>query len=404
MRITKRLSLILVLSLVLSCFGATWVSAGSDGTIHIEPESIVVKQGESVVVDLVSDTDLTANIFSAFEWAFDIGSFYVEQEGDSDFLIYIDSEKGNIRIGALESNVEITAGVPFASLRFTALEDARTITRNSNNIKSDVVTSDLEILDVTADDILITITADTPPTPEPVPEPDPTAEPTAEPTAAPTNRPSSGNTTPTATAKPTATAAPTASAAPSATATPAPTGAATPAVQVFADLPATHWAFEYVMDLYAKGIVNGSDDGNFYPDTDITRAEFTKEAVALFDLDVTTGETAFADVPADEWYAPYVGAAVAAGIINGVSETEFAPNDTVTREQMAAIIGRQLKATSETALEYTDAGSISDYAVPYVSALTDMGLLTGDNNMFNPASSATRAEAAALLSRVGMTE
>ena len=158
------------------------------------------------------------------------------------------------------------------------------------------------------------------------------------------------------------------------------------------------------MDLYAKGIVNGSDDGNFYPDTDITRAEFTKEAVALFDLDVTTGETAFADVPADEWYAPYVSAAVAAGIINGVSETEFAPNDTVTREQMAAIIGRQLKATSETALEYTDAGSISDYAVPYVSALTDMGLLTGDNNMFNPASSATRAEAAALLSRVGKTE
>ena len=176
MRITKRLSLILVLSLVLSCFGATWVSAGSDGTIHIEPESISVKQGESVVVDLVSDTDLTANIFSAFEWAFDIGSFYVEQEGDSDFLIYIDSEKGNIRIGALESNVEITAGVPFASLRFTALEDARTITRNSNNIKADVVTSDLEILDVTADDILITITADTPPTAEPVPEPDPTED------------------------------------------------------------------------------------------------------------------------------------------------------------------------------------------------------------------------------------
>ncbi len=163
MKITKRLSLILVLSLVFSCFGAFGVFAGSDGTIHIEPENISVKQGESVVVDLVSDTDLTGSVTSALEWAFDIGSFYVEPEGDSDFYVAVNHTIGSIRMAALEGSVEIKAGVPFASLRFTALDDARTITRNSNNIKCNIKTETYDVMDVTADDILITITADTPP-------------------------------------------------------------------------------------------------------------------------------------------------------------------------------------------------------------------------------------------------
>ena len=193
-----------------------------------------------------------------------------------------------------------------------------------------------------------------------------------------------------------------------ATATPAPTKAPTPTTepgkQVFEDVPSTYWAYSYIMDLYDAGIVNGASATIFYPENNVTRAEFTKMAVVLFGLDSKSTESQFTDVPANEWYAKYVVAATEAGIVTGISETEFAPNDDVTREQMAAIIGRYLDITSKAAMKYTDSAAISDYAVPYVSGLTEKGLLTGEEDgTFRPAASAARSEAAALLSRVKAT-
>ena len=193
-----------------------------------------------------------------------------------------------------------------------------------------------------------------------------------------------------------------------ATATPAPTKAPTPTTepgkQVFEDVPSTYWAYSYIMDLYDAGIVNGASATMFYPENNVTRAEFTKMAVVLFGLDSKSTESQFTDVPANEWYAKYVVAATEAGIVTGISETEFAPNDDVTREQMAAIIGRYLDITSKAAMKYTDSAAISDYAVPYVSGLTEKGLLTGEEDgTFRPAASAARSEAAALLSRVKAT-
>ena len=193
-----------------------------------------------------------------------------------------------------------------------------------------------------------------------------------------------------------------------ATATPAPTKAPTPTTepgkQVFEDVPSTYWAYSYIMDLYDAGIVNGASATMFYPENNVTRAEFTKMAVVLFGLDSKSTESQFTDVPANEWYAKYVVAATEAGIVTGISETEFAPNDDVTSEQMAAIIGRYLDITSKAAMKYTDSAAISDYAVPYVSGLTEKGLLTGEEDgTFRPAASAARSEAAALLSRVKAT-
>lgn len=169
-----------------------------------------------------------------------------------------------------------------------------------------------------------------------------------------------------------------------ATATPAPTKAPTPTTepgdQVFEDVPSTYWAYSYIMDLYDAGIVNGASATMFYPENNVTRAEFTKMAVVLFGLDSKSTESQFTDVPANEWYAKYIVAATEAGIVTGITETEFAPNDDVTREQMAAIIGRYLDITSNAAMKYSDSAAISDYAVPYVSGLTEKGLLTGEED------------------------
>lgn len=169
---------------------------------------------------------------------------------------------------------------------------------------------------------------------------------------------------------------------------------------VFTDVPASHWAYSYIMDLYEDGIVNGVSATQFMPDANVTRAEFTKMAAGIFGLTATSATSQFVDVPAGEWYAQSVIAATEAGIVQGISDTEFGPEENITREQMATIIGRQLGMTSSAALTYTDSASIEAYAVPYVAALTEAGYLTGDNGQFNPKANATRAEAATLLDRV----
>ncbi len=260
------------------------------------------------------------------------------------------------------------------------------------------------------------------PTTEPTVEPssEPTAEPTLEPSSEPTETPAptptrrpsySGGgggfgggtfgTGATATPKPTATADPNATANPNATTVPgAPTAAPAAGDQVFEDVPADHWAYSYIMDLYNMGIINGETATLFVPDDNVTRAEFAKMAVLLFGLTAQSAESKFVDVTAGDWFAPYVIAATEAGIVLGTSETTYSPNDNITREQIAAIIGREMNWTSDNPLDYSDADTIEEYALPYVTGLTEQGILTGDNGMFRPKDNSTRAEAAAIIDRV----
>lgn len=182
-------------------------------------------------------------------------------------------------------------------------------------------------------------------------------------------------------------------------ATPAPT--VEPGTQVFDDVPTTHWAYSYIMDLYNAGVVNGTSATTFEPESNVTRAEFTAMAVRVFGLKATAITTQFTDVAADAWYAEVISAALEAGIVTGVTETEFDPEAQVTREQMAAIIGRYLGTTSDAALTYTDADSIEEYAKPYVAGLSASELLNGyTDGSFQPKANATRAEAATLIDRV----
>lgn len=174
-----------------------------------------------------------------------------------------------------------------------------------------------------------------------------------------------------------------------------------PSTVVFEDVPATYWGYDYIMDLYNNGIVNGVTATQFMPESNVTRAEFTKMAVGIFGLTATSTVSPFSDVSDSDWFAPYVIAASEAGIVQGITDTEFGPDENITREQMATIIGRQYGTTSTEAVSFTDAASIESYALPYVAALVEAGYLTGDENgAFNPKNNATRAESAALLDRV----
>ena len=156
------------------------------------------------------------------------------------------------------------------------------------------------------------------------------------------------------------------------------------------------------MELYYAGIVNGDSPNSFLPENNITRAEFTKLVALLFEFEVDeTAETNFVDVPAGEWYTPYIAAAYNEGIVTGYSETNFEPDKNVSRQEMCAIIGRKLNIVSDKETVFTDSDEIEDYAKPYVQSMTEAGFIKGyDDNTFRPFENATRAESAAVINRV----
>ena len=114
----------------------------------------------------------------------------------------------------------------------------------------------------------------------------------------------------------------------------------------------------------------------------------------------------FADVDEGAYYGEAVRWAASEGIVKGYSEVEFAPDDLITREQIAAIMQRYADfkgiATDETAglARFTDAAQVSDWAVGNLQWAVGTGLISGrDDGSLAPQDNTTRAEAAAILMR-----
>lgn len=117
-----------------------------------------------------------------------------------------------------------------------------------------------------------------------------------------------------------------------------------------------------------------------------------------------TDSTRFTDVAPGSWYAPYVAWAVEHGVTTGTSAATFAPDDTITREQMAAMIYRYASSAGVTlpktrdAVRFSDASGFSGWAIEAIDALTRAGILDGVGaGRFAPQESATREQACKML-------
>lgn len=165
---------------------------------------------------------------------------------------------------------------------------------------------------------------------------------------------------------------------------------------------AGHWAQDYISFAAAKGWVNGVSDDTFEPDRNITRAEFTKIISSMLMLS-SDAENTFADVDSGAWYCPYVLKAAAAGLVTG-DNGYFYPLSYITRAETAVIIGRITqrsgKSTGVYEKQFNDDAQIPMWAKDSVYAAAAEGILQGDNNVFNPASAATRAQTAAVMQRL----
>ena len=110
----------------------------------------------------------------------------------------------------------------------------------------------------------------------------------------------------------------------------------------------------------------------------------------------------FADVDGGAWYAEAVRWAASEGIVTGVSDTSFAPNAEITREQLAAILHRYAgePATAANLAAFTDAASVSAYAADATAWCVGESIITGTTDTtLSPQSAATRAQCAAMLMR-----
>ena len=168
----------------------------------------------------------------------------------------------------------------------------------------------------------------------------------------------------------------------------------------FADLDGYDWAREAIESLEKHGVICGYDKNTFAPGDSVTRAQLCKMICLAMSLNSYGGSGEFEDVSAADWHSGYIGTLSALGIVNGTSATRFEPDRFVTREEMAAIAYRALKAknlapTAEGEMKFADGDSISEFAAEAVHALAAEGLLNGDENgRFNAGANASRAETA----------
>ncbi|MDQ0092074.1 Leucine-rich repeat (LRR) protein [Paenibacillus anaericanus] len=161
-----------------------------------------------------------------------------------------------------------------------------------------------------------------------------------------------------------------------------------------------HWAESAIVQLVEQGIVQGLPDGTFAPNQKVTRAEFTSLLVRALGLKPLEGGKGFDDI-ANHWARNDIAAAHAKGIVSGYSDKHFGANDRISREQMAVMLVKALELKPATAkMSYKDAKSVSKWAQEDIITAIANGILAGITaDKLQPQGEATRAEAAAMIVR-----
>ena len=174
----------------------------------------------------------------------------------------------------------------------------------------------------------------------------------------------------------------------------------------FTDMENAAWAKEAVDVLCKKGIVSGISETSFAPNSPVTREQFVKLVVSAAEVMDDGAESDFADADKNAWYYRYLSSGVKAGIVSGISETEFGIGQEITRQDAAVILYRAAKIAgldlkTKEKQNFSDADQIAEYAKEAVETLSSCGVINGmGNGEFAPNSTCTRAQAAQIIYRL----
>ncbi len=175
-----------------------------------------------------------------------------------------------------------------------------------------------------------------------------------------------------------------------------------------------HWAEAIIGRAISAGVARPDSDGKFYPDRPATRGEFAAMLVASRRVDsAPPARPSFSDVPATSPYFAAVEAAYRLGYVEGIGNGRFGPANALTREEATTMVvrasgregeARALKSVQSilAGLGLTDGATISDWANEAVAFAVKLGIVKGfPDRTFRPGTDLTRAQALALLERLG---
>ncbi len=168
-----------------------------------------------------------------------------------------------------------------------------------------------------------------------------------------------------------------------------------------------HWAKDDIEFVVNRGLFSGTSKTTFSPNTAMTRGMFITALGRLANADVSTyKQSSFIDVKNDAYYMGYIEWANKNNIINGIGDGNFAPEESITREQMAVVMQSYAKTIVFNLPEdnaentFADSFRISSYAKDAVKQMQMAGVISGkSDNIFDPQGTATRAEVSAMLRR-----
>lgn len=174
-----------------------------------------------------------------------------------------------------------------------------------------------------------------------------------------------------------------------------------------------HWAKTDIELMASKKIVLGLTEQSFMPDKQITRAEFATILIRALGINVIEENSKFNDILATDWYAKSVNAAARAGLVLGYENGQFNPNGSISRQEMAVMIGRAMKyANTAQSIQnsgqdqskinsFTDRGDVPSWASADIISLLNNGIMEGvTQDSFEPGSLVTRAQAVTVLKRM----
>ena len=173
----------------------------------------------------------------------------------------------------------------------------------------------------------------------------------------------------------------------------------------FVDVAEGDWFYDAVVYAYQNELMDGVGGNRFAPNSETTRAQLVTILYRLEGQPAVSGDLPFTDVEAGIWYTDAILWAAQNGIVNGVTDTTFAPGDEITRQQLVTILYRYAEAkgydvsASADLSGYPDADQVQDYAQPAMAWAVAEGIVEGMDGTLKPAGNASRAQIATILMR-----
>ena len=175
----------------------------------------------------------------------------------------------------------------------------------------------------------------------------------------------------------------------------------------FTDVPEGAWYEDAAAYVYQHGLMAGTSATTFAPDATTSRSMIATILWRIAGSPVVDYAMDFGDVPQGQWYSEAVRWAASEGIVSGYGNGTFGTNDSITREQFAAMLYRFAQeqgydvsvGENTNILSYTDAEDVAEYAIPAMQWAVGAGIIsgTGDGSTLSPQGQATRAQAAVML-------